>query len=107
VIRTLLQPGLAAALLLGAGLVQTSSPPPRPAPVHVAPVQDPLWSARWSAATARSFPGCGPTRVLGDVVVVGADGRARRMGFDRAWRLTHDASPETGGWVVGWCRSQI
>ena len=103
-IRTLLQPALAAALLLGAGLVQASPGPPSASPVEVAPVEvAPVQGPTWSPDYARRFPGCSPTKTLGDVVMVGADGRARRTGFDRAWRLTHDASPDTGGWVVAWC----
>ncbi len=63
------------------------------------PVNVPTWTPEYAAR----FPGCDRRHRLGDVVVVGLDNRARRVGFDRAWHLAHDRSRADDVWVVGWC----
>ncbi len=96
-VRTLLQTFLVALVLLGVLLAPRVSETARA--TTVVPGNQPTWVP----AYADRFPGCSPARALGDVVIVGLDGRARRMRFDRAWALTHDDSEASGGWVVGWC----
>ncbi len=64
---------------------------------HV-PANVPTW-----AQFAADFPGCDTRKRLGDVVFVGRDDIARRVGFDRAWAITHDHNAANDGWVIGWC----
>jgi len=92
---------LAFAALCGAVLTGHQGPPRTESEEHFAakPFNVPVWQDY-----APDFPGCSSTKVLGDVVLVDRDGRARRIGFDRAWALTHDRNTSNDGWVVGWCR---
>lgn len=63
----------------------------------------------WTMADVASFPGCVPqavwpsgTPAAAVVVGDGASGH-RRIGFDRAWRLNHNAISADDLWVVGIC----
>ncbi len=65
----------------------------------------------WTMADALAYPGCvalsaWPTGQAAPSVVVQSvreDGH-RRLGFDRAWRLNHNANGADDVWVLGVCR---
>jgi hypothetical protein len=59
----------------------------------------------WTATYAHRFSGCGPRRieVPVDLVVVDMRRHATQMGFDEAWRRTHNVETADDVWVVGWC----
>jgi hypothetical protein len=59
----------------------------------------------WQATYAHRFGGCGAQRieVPVDLVVVDMRRRVTQMGFDEAWRRTHNVESADDVWVVGWC----
>jgi hypothetical protein len=66
--------------------------------------------ASWTLADVAAFPGCvaqaaWPKGTPAAFVVVSGEGGAghHRIGFDRAWRLNHNAAPADDLWVVGIC----
>lgn len=64
----------------------------------------------WTAADAAAHPECTPSatwpagRPAGHLVVQGVrDGSHRKVTFDRAWRLNHNATAVDDLWVLGMC----
>jgi hypothetical protein len=64
----------------------------------------------WTTQDAIAHPDCVPAAAwpqgkLADTVVAFGlgDDVTRRIGFDRAWALNHDASGADDVWVVGYC----
>ena len=108
--RTMLQLVLAAALAAAVViLVLTHRAPAGTEPAQRAEVTAPGKLSRnvpgWQPTYAHRFSGCGPQRskVPVDLVVVDMRRHATRMGFDDAWRRTHNVESADDVWVVGWC----
>ena len=61
----------------------------------------------WSATLAAQFPGCAASLPKGVIPSEGVEVRSGfpvRVGFDDAWKRTHDADDSNNGEVIAACR---
>jgi hypothetical protein len=93
-------------VLVGQALAVDASARPSSVPVEQVVQTPPVWTT----ADAIAYPGCvalsaWPTGQVAPFVVVQRvrEGGHHRLGFDRAWRLNHNASGADDVWVLGVC----
>lgn len=102
VVRTAAFGAVVAGVLVGQVIpVQTSAAPLEPAPTPV---------PAWTAADALAHPECVPSAQwpegrLAPAVVARRSGEtdSRRIAFDKAWEMNHNATDVDDVWVVGVC----
>jgi hypothetical protein len=97
------------AAIIGLGQAMTLDPSADASAAQVESIADPPPS--WTSADASAFPGCvslstWPSGTPAPYVVVQSvrEDTHRRLTFDRAWRLNHNATETDDVWVLGVCR---